>query len=84
MTNENLSSGPAAKPDLAGARNEVNKLLHELEAMVDPVQHQNLTNFLMEWSVLSAMRTTLALQNKGESRAAASEDTGETGTGKGV
>lgn len=88
MTSENLSPDPAAKPDLAQARNEVNNLLHELENMVDPVQHQNLTNFLMEWAVLSAMRTTLALQKKaagnGENSATAPQESGETGTGKGV
>lgn len=62
MTTENLSGG--AKPDLTQARDEVNKLLHELENMVDEVQHASLTNYLAEWAVLSAMRTTLALQEK--------------------
>lgn len=88
MTNGNLSSDPAANPDLLEARNEVNNLLHELETMVDPVQHQNLTNFLVEWSVLSAMRTTLALQDKatntGGSPATATENSDDSGTGKGA
>jgi hypothetical protein len=82
MTSENLSGSPGDdKSNLAQAKDEVNKLLHELESMVDEVQHNSLTNFLAEWAVLSAMRITLALQNKTASPGESSWQAGETGEG---
>ena len=82
MSNENSFAGPAeVKPDLAQARNDVNSLLHELESMVDDVQHDTLTNFLAEWAVLSAMRTTLALQTKAAGGAENTWPAGESGKG---
>lgn len=83
MSNENSSAGLAkVKPDLAQARNDVNSLLHELETMVDQVQHDTLTNFLAESAVLSAMRTTLALQTKAASGVENSWPARESGKGE--
>ena len=78
MSNENSAE---VKTGLTQARDEANKLLHELETMVDDVQHSTLTNFLAEWAVLSAMRTTLALQNKPAAGGESSWPAGETGKG---
>lgn len=61
MTEESVSGN--ATSDLIETSEKVNSLLHELETMVSPEQHKAITELLAEWSVLSAMRTTLALQN---------------------
>jgi hypothetical protein len=53
---------PTGGTEMADAAEQVNKLLHELETMVDAEQHTALTEFFAEWEVLSAMRTTLQMQ----------------------
>jgi hypothetical protein len=49
--------------ELVEATEQVNRLLHELEGMVDSEQHAALTEFFAEWAVLSAMKATMEMQN---------------------
>lgn len=64
MTQETGTGG--AGSNLAEAAEQVNNLLRELEAMVNPEQHEALTEFFSEWSVLSALRTTREMNETDE------------------
>ena len=69
-----MTGSGETETDLVGKTEQVNKMLRELEGMVNAEQHAALTEFFAEWAVLSAMRTTLQMQSKtDESGAATSE-----------
>lgn len=57
-----MTQETGAKLTAEDAAQRVNQLLHELEAMVNIEQHEALTELFAEWSVLSAMKTTLEMQ----------------------
>ena len=61
-----LNGSDGTETDLAGRTEQVNRLLRELEGMVNGEQHSALTEFFAEWAVLSAMRTTLKMQSKSD------------------
>ena len=64
MSQENMSTGASTDaPNLIGMTDEVNKLMHDLENMVNKEQHIALTEVFAEWAVLSAMRSTITAQD---------------------
>lgn len=76
MSQETPMNGSGeTETDLAGRTEQVNRLLRDLESMVNVEQHAALTEFFAEWAVLSAMRTTLKMQSRNEESSSADLET---------